>query len=139
MPCERPAFRFRRRISTVGRTSNGNCTSVTVTLNKVAPMPTPRYVAIANPDGKRWQAYSQDLHAFWERRGVRPEVAVVPWSTVVPRDGNLDGLPAFDRPALVRLESPGRDFAVTKLLLQAGEREMQAADPTDWTAVPYRK
>jgi glutathione synthase/RimK-type ligase-like ATP-grasp enzyme len=39
----------------------------------------------------------------------------------------------------VRLVSPGRDFEVTKLLLQAGERETQTADPADWAAVPYRK
>ena len=84
-------------------------------------MPTPRYVAIANPAGKRWQAYRPELEAFWAERGAIPEVEVVPWSAVVPRDGDLDGLAAFDRPALVRLESPGRDWDVARLLLQAGE------------------
>jgi glutathione synthase/RimK-type ligase-like ATP-grasp enzyme len=97
----------------------------------------PRYVAIANPDGKRWRTYAGELSAFWEARGVRPEVEVVPWRAVVPRDGDLDGLAAFDRPALVRLESPGRDFEVTRLLLQAGARE--DGDDADWHALPYRK
>src|SRR5437588_855680 len=46
-------------------------------------MPQPRYVAIANPEGKRWQAYAGDLAAFWAERGVRPEVLVVPWRDVV--------------------------------------------------------
>jgi hypothetical protein len=95
-------------------------------------MSAPRYVAIANPDGMRWRAYARDLGAFWEARGVRPEVEVVPWAAVVPRDGNLDGLPAFDRPALVRVDTPGRDPAVGRLLLQAGAREAPAeaaADP----------
>ncbi len=97
-----------------------------------------RYVAVANPDGKRWQAYSRDLSAFWSERDVRPEVEVVPWREVVPRDGDLDGLPAFDRPALVRLDSPGRDFEVTKLLLAAGARD--AGEEGDaWLSLAYRK
>ncbi len=101
-------------------------------------MPTPRYVAIANPAGKRWQAYAPQLEAFWAERGARPEVEVVPWSAVVPRDGDLDGLAAFDRPALVRLESPGRDWDVARLLLQAGERE-EGGDGARWAQLPYEK
>jgi hypothetical protein len=97
-----------------------------------------RYVVIANPDGKRWQAYSRDLAAFWEARGVQAEIEVVPWRTVVPRDGNLDGLAAFDQPALVRLESPGRDFEVTRLLLEAGGRAVPG-EPTDWSHLVYDK
>jgi glutathione synthase/RimK-type ligase-like ATP-grasp enzyme len=101
-------------------------------------MRSPRYVVVTNPSGKRWQLYGQELAAFWRGRGVEPEVEVVPWSTVVPRDGNLDDLTAFDRPALVRLESPGRDFEVTKLLLQAGCRD--APEETDTFAeLSYEK
>jgi hypothetical protein len=99
----------------------------------------PRYVAIANPDGKRWQAYEPQLRAFWQEQGVSPDVEVVPWREVVPRDGNLDGLPAFDRPALVRLESPGRDFEVTKQLLQAGARAAPEEPPFDWLSLSYEK
>ncbi len=101
-------------------------------------MTSPRYVALANPDSKRWEAYAPELAAFWEARGTRAEVEVVPWREVVVRDGNLDGLPGFDRPAVVRLESPGRDWDVARLLLQAGARE--AGDgSTDWLALPYEK
>jgi len=57
---------------------------------------------------------------------------------VVARDGNLEGLPAFDKPALVRLESPGRDWEVARLLLQAGARETGETG-TDWLVVPYQK
>jgi hypothetical protein len=99
----------------------------------------PRYIAIANPDGKRWQLYARELSTFWGERGVTPDVEVIPWSTVVSRDGNLDGLSAFDRPALVRLESPGRDFAVTKLLLRAGQRETASAADVDFASLSYRK
>jgi glutathione synthase/RimK-type ligase-like ATP-grasp enzyme len=99
----------------------------------------PRYIAIVNPDGKRWQAYHRDLLAFWNARGVTPEIEIVPWSAVVPRDGNLDGLPAFDRPGIVRLESPGRDFEVTKLLLQAGSRACPEEPARDWSTLAYQK
>ena len=34
---------------------------------------------------------------------MTPEVELVPWAAVVPRDGDLDGLPAFDRPAVCPL------------------------------------
>src|SRR3984957_17703858 len=101
-------------------------------------MPSLRYVILANPDSKRWLAYQRDLLTFWQERGVAANVELVPWSAVVPRDGDLDGLTAFDRPALVRLESPGRDFAVTKLLLQAGAREA-GDDERPWADLPYRK
>jgi glutathione synthase/RimK-type ligase-like ATP-grasp enzyme len=100
---------------------------------------TPRYVVLANPDSLRWQAYAPELDAFWAERGVRAEVEVVPWRDVVPRDGNLDGLAAFDRPALVRLESPGRDWEVARLLLAAGARAVPGEAEEDWLALPYQK
>jgi hypothetical protein len=99
---------------------------------------TPRYVAVANPAGNRWQAYARALEDFWRPRGVRPDVEVVPWGDVVGRDGNLDGLAAFDRPAVVRLESPGRDFEVSRLLLEAGGRA-GAGPRTDWSGLEERK
>jgi glutathione synthase/RimK-type ligase-like ATP-grasp enzyme len=98
----------------------------------------PRYLAIANPDGKRWQAYQAALLAFWRRHGVEPNIEVVSWRELVPRDGCLDGLAAFDRPALVRLESPGRDFEVARLLLEAGSRETPGEE-TDWSTLVYEK
>jgi hypothetical protein len=101
--------------------------------------PAPRYIAIANPDGKRWQAYAPELLAFWRECGVEPEIEVVPWREVVPCDGDLDGLTAFDRPALVRMESPGRDFEVMKLLLQAGERATGQASGIDWSTLALQK
>src|SRR5262245_40899190 len=98
----------------------------------------PRYVAICNPDGKRWQAFARELAGFWRERRVTPDVVVVPWKDLVARDGCLDGLPAFDRPAVVRLESPGRDFDVTKLLIAAGAHEVNEAS-MDWLSLPYQK
>jgi hypothetical protein len=102
-------------------------------------MPTPRYVLVANPGTKRCESYRRDLLAFWATRGVTPEVELVPWADVVPRDGGLDGLPAFDRPAVVRLESPGKDDRVTRLLLEAGARDDPAEPPRDWPSVEIPK
>jgi glutathione synthase/RimK-type ligase-like ATP-grasp enzyme len=102
-------------------------------------MPTPRHVLIANPGTKRCETYRRELLAFWAGRGVTPEVEVVPWADVVPRDGSLDGLPAFDRPAVVRLESPGKDECATRLLLEAGARDNPAEPPRDWRSVELPK
>jgi hypothetical protein len=102
-------------------------------------MPTPRYVLIANPGTKRCETYRRELLTFWAARGVAPEVEVVPWSDVAPRDGDLDGLPAFDRPAVVRLESPGKDERVLRLLLEAGARDDPAEPPCDWRSLEIPK
>jgi hypothetical protein len=102
-------------------------------------MPPPRYVLIANPGTKRCEAYRRELLAFWAARGVTPSVDVVPWADVVPRDGNLDDLAAFDRPGVVRLESPGKNADVTRLLLEAGARDDPAEPPRDWRAVELPK
>ena len=90
-------------------------------------MPSPRYVLIANPGSKRCDLYHRELLQFWTIRRVSVDVQIVPWADVVPRDGNLDGIAAFDRPAIVRMESPGKSDSVTKLLLEAGAR----SDPTE--------
>jgi glutathione synthase/RimK-type ligase-like ATP-grasp enzyme len=83
----------------------------------------PRHVVIANPESKRWLAYERE----WSSQPRAGELVVVPWTDVVPRRGNLDGLPAFDLPAVVRLESPGRDDRVARLLVAAGDD----SPPTD--------
>jgi hypothetical protein len=84
-------------------------------------IPHPRYVAIVNPGGKRWAAYERALRDFWAARGVAPEIHVLPWTDVVPRLGDLSAFRCCDAPAYVRLESPGRDVEVTRLLFQAGD------------------
>ncbi len=86
-----------------------------------------RLIVIANPGTKRCEAFCRAAAAF----GVEP--VVVPWAEVIPADGCLDHLPAFDEPAVVRLESPGKDTAVTRLLLAAGDPH------TDWQSVPLPK
>ena len=99
----------------------------------------PRYVMIANPGTKRCETYRAELVAFWQARGVAVDLDVVPWADVVPRDGDLDGLPAFDRPTIVRMESPGKDDSVTRLLLEAGARDDPAEPPRDWRSLDLPK
>lgn len=82
-----------------------------------------RLVLIANPGTKRCEAFCRAAEGV----GVAP--VVVPWAEVIAAGGCLDRLPAFDRPAVVRLESPGKDEGVTRLLLAAGDRL------TEWDAV----
>jgi hypothetical protein len=96
-------------------------------------------VVVANPESLRWRAYHPELEQFWAEAGLAVDIEVVPWSTLVPRDGNLDGLPAFDRPALVRLESPGRDWEVTRQLLQAGVRATGQGQVEDFATLEHRK
>lgn len=102
-------------------------------------MPPPRYVLIANPGTKRCEAYCRELLTFWANRDVTPDVELVPWSDVAPRDGNLDDLPAFDRAAVVRLESPGKDQRVLRLLLEAGARDNPTEARCDWRALDMPK
>jgi hypothetical protein len=92
----------------------------------------PRYVLIANPGTKRCETYRRELVSWWAARGAAPDLEVVPWADVVSRDGNLDGLPAFDRAAVVRLGSPGKDDHVARLLLEAGARGDPAEPPADY-------
>src|SRR6516225_6508033 len=109
---------MKKRANSAARSTCLKATSndrTTVSPARRPVMQSPWYVVVTNPGGKRWQLYGWELTAFWHGRGVEPEVEVVPWAEVVSRDGNLDGLAAFDRPAVVRIESPGRDFEVTKL------------------------
>lgn len=82
----------------------------------------PRYVILANPTSLRWQAYAPELESYWCEQGKQVEIELVPWCQVIGCEGKIEHLPAFCRPALVRLESPGRDWEVAKLLLEVGRR-----------------
>jgi hypothetical protein len=99
----------------------------------------PRYLLIANPGTKRCETYRRELLAFWSARGESADLEIVPWADVVPREGCLDGLPAFDRPAIVRLESPGKDDFVTRLLLEAGAGDDPTEPPRDWRSLELPK
>jgi hypothetical protein len=99
----------------------------------------PRTILIANPGTKRCETYLQEQARFWATRGREANVVVVPWAEIVPRDGNLDDLALFDQPALVRLESPGKDDGVTRHLLNAGSRDDPGEPRRDWSDVPLSK
>ena len=107
-------------------------------MTAAGPAP-PRYVLIANPGTKRCETYRRELAAFWAARGHAPDVTVVAWADVIPVDGDLDGLCVFDRPAVVRLESPGKNDHVTRLLLDAGIRDDPREPRRDWRSVELPK
>ena len=96
----------------------------------------PRYIAIANPDSKRWRAYAADLSTFWRERGVEANIEVIPWRDVVPHLGRLDETILPNTPAIVRLESPGRNEEVTRLLLAAGAACTPGETVQDWQTAP---
>src|SRR5688500_18606082 len=94
-----------------------------------------RYVLIANPGTRRCETHRREELGDWAARGESADLEVVPWADVVSRLGELDDLPAFDRPGVVRLESPGKDAQVTRLMLEAGARDHPAEPPRDWRTV----
>lgn len=102
-------------------------------------MTAPRYVLIANPGTKRCETYRAELLAYWRAKGYAVDLEVVPWADVIPADGSLDALPAFDRPAVVRMESPGKDDTATRLLLEAGARDDPSEPPRDWRSLDIPK
>jgi hypothetical protein len=95
-------------------------------------MTPPRYVLIANPGTKRCEAYRQAVIDYWARHGHVADLEVVQWAVIAAADGDLDHLPAFDRPAVVRLESPGKDAHAFRRVLAAGARAAPAEPPQDW-------
>ena len=97
---------------------------------------TPRYLIVANPDGKRWQSYERELRAFWAERSTEPEIVVLPWRALIPEHGSLDAFADWDRPGVVRIESPGRDADVIRMLRKSGA----SLDPSSANVdLPYRK
>jgi hypothetical protein len=102
-------------------------------------MPELRYVLIANPGTKRCEAYRRELLAFWAARGHPPDVTIVRGADVADRDGCLDGLPGFNRPAVVRMESPGKDDDAYRSMLAAGARGDPSEPAQHWRSVELPK
>jgi hypothetical protein len=97
----------------------------------------PRLVVVAIADSLRYRAYAAELAAFGAECGIPLDVELVNYRDVIPRLGDLDGMPAFDRPAVVRLESPGRDWEVARLLFEAGTRGT-AEEGSHWLSIEPR-
>ncbi len=95
-----------------------------------------RFVLIANPGTPRCETFRREFQAFHVDRVPAAELIVVPWSEVIRRAGNLDDLPAFDRPAIVRIESPGKCELAYRQMLEVGARDDPSESPFDWLAEP---
>jgi hypothetical protein len=95
-----------------------------------------RLVVVAPPDGVRWRQVREAA----DRLGVAADV--VPWDAVARVDGDLGAL-ALDRPAALKIESPGGCAATLQALLDAGGRTLGGdAEPGSaergWIAHPRR-
>jgi hypothetical protein len=85
--------------------------------------PPPDFVVIANPAGKRVALFQQALFGL----GL-PPARVVPWIDLLGGRARLEDVV---RPGgVVRIESPGQDFAVEKALLAAGADVPDEPGPT---------
>src|SRR5262249_8821690 len=83
----------------------------------------PAFVVVGNPGGRRVALFQEAL----ARRRL-PAATLVPYADLIAGRATLEQV---IRPgAVVRLESPGRDFEVEKALLAAGADEADAAGPT---------
>ena len=89
-------------------------------------------ILIANPGSKRCDSFRREFDEFRRSHSLPMALELVSWADVVPTDGNLDGIAGFDRPAIVRLESPGKDDRVYRQMLEAGDREDLKEPATDW-------
>lgn len=100
-------------------------------------MSAPRLIVIADPDGRRWHQLRQEA----QEAGSPFDLQVVSWADVLCREGCLDGLPAFDQPALVRIDSTGENFDLTRMLIATGARQSGEAviADGDWSTLEYRK
>ena len=92
---------------------------------------TPTYVIIADPHSLRYSFFERDLRRWWGDRGIAPEIQLITWQDVCVADGRIDHvLPRHN--ALLRIESPARDFDVIRELLRAGQRSIGQCE-SDWT------
>lgn len=100
-------------------------------------MSAPRLIVITDPDCRRWQQFQQESMAIDSPFDLR----IVPWSDVLRKEGCLDDLSYFDAPALVRIDSTGENFDLTRQLIAVGARLSGPADQAtaDRSELPYRK
>ena len=78
------------------------------------------FVIVGNPENRRVGLFQEAL----ARQDV-PPARVIRWLDLARGEDALDGLP--DEPAIVRIDSFGEDFDVTRELLRRGEDDARAA------------
>lgn len=95
-----------------------------------------RFLLIANECGRRRHSFSEEWERYWNGRQPVWELHHLQWSDVIARNGDVSGLIPNDCPAVVRLESPGEDFHVTRELLRVGQ--IAEGGGTDWSNINYQ-
>lgn len=89
-----------------------------------------RLILIADLQSRRCQQFMEEATRF----DGRLQVDVVAWDDVIARRGCLDGITVFDQAGLVRIDSTGESFDLTRMLMTVGEDSGR-----DWSDAPYRK
>lgn len=99
-------------------------------------MSAPRLIVIADPEGRRWQQLQQEA-----KEAASPfDLSIVSWADILDREGRLDGLPGFDERALVRIDSTGENFDLTRKLISIGGHSAdRKSTEKDWSTLEYRK
>ena len=97
----------------------------------------PSYLFIADQRSKRWQLYHQELRKFWAEKNIPFDYEMVQWLELIRANGQID-LSDIRPGTLLRIESPARDFEVTREFLKAGARST-LSDSTQYENVVYEK
>ncbi len=95
----------------------------------------PRFILIANAGTPRCSHFCSEFKGYLRTGQAEPELHVVPWAEVIARGGDLADLALFDEPAIVRIESPGKDYQVTQLLLESGAHGNPSESRVNWREV----
>lgn len=94
-------------------------------------MPRPRYLLVGNPGSPRVERFREAIRSF------DVDFHLIPWSSVIRDRGKLAAIPEFDAPAIVRLESPGRDPEVARSLIACGLEAVPQRGPVDWRNLEF--
>lgn len=87
-------------------------------------------ILIADPNSMRANSFCSELSAYDLETGRNSRVTIIDWEQVCVRGGRIsDLLP--DQPAILRIESPARDFGVIQALIKAGETAA-GLSPSEW-------
>ena len=79
----------------------------------------PKYFVIADPNSHRWKKYSEAIEHSG-KLGKALDWKLIPWSELLDCRGALHELISQDAAGLLRIESPGRDFEITRQLIWIG-------------------
>ena len=103
-----------------------------------------RLVCIADSQSKRWSAFDDSIEEYANATGDTIEIVLIQWIELIQSDGDLSIIESFDQdsfehsPAVVRIESPGKNHEVMLGLVKAGVRESGLGAESEWLESEYK-